>query len=75
MSTLITKVYKIAILFYVGFLTVTFLQYVNVTDKQLNLVDTGMIHSCIEGLVTEVTNIFVVICMHFRNPLNLIMNG
>ena len=74
MHTLVTEVYNIAILF-IGFWTVTFLQYVNVTDKQPNLVDTGMIHGCIEGIVTEVTNIFVVMCMHFYNPMNLFMNG
>ena len=74
MHTLVTEIYNIAILF-IGFLAVTSLHYVNGIAKQPSLVDTGMIHVCIKGLVTEVTNIFVVICMHFYNPLNLFMNG
>ena len=74
MHTLVTEIYNIAILF-IGFLAVTSLLYVNGIAKQPSLVDTGMIHGCIEGLVTEVTNIFVVMCMHFYNPLNLFMNG
>ena len=73
LHTLVTEVYNIAMLF-IGLLAVTFLQYVNVTDKQPSLVDTGMIRGCIEGLVTEITNIFVVMCMHFHNPMNLFMN-